>query len=78
VIGLYGHSNPKRTGPYNNLNEVVSVYEQFIVEQHGKAAETLPWSSRVKGDHIMQAISVSDVIRTFDHITKKESACLNQ
>ncbi|QND99860.1 glycosyltransferase family 9 protein [Vibrio vulnificus] len=78
VIGLYGHSNPKRTGPYNNLNEVVSVYEQFIVEQHSKVAETLPWSTRVKGDHIMQAISVSDVIRTFDHITKKESACLNQ
>lgn len=78
VIGLYGHSNPKRTGPYNNLTEVVSVYEQFIVEQHGKAAETLPWSTRVKGDHIMQAISVSDVIRSFDHITKKESACLNQ
>ncbi|HAS6025512.1 TPA: ADP-heptose--LPS heptosyltransferase I [Vibrio vulnificus] len=78
VIGLYGHSNPKRTGPYNNLNEVVSVYEQFIVEQHDKAAETLPWSTRVKGDHIMQAISVSDVIRSFDHITKKESACLNQ
>ncbi|HDY7931544.1 TPA: glycosyltransferase family 9 protein [Vibrio vulnificus] len=78
VIGLYGHSNPKRTGPYNNLNEVVSVYEQFIVEQHGKAAETLPWSTRVKGDHIMQAISVSDVIHSFDHITKKESACLNQ
>ncbi|EOC1801269.1 TPA: glycosyltransferase family 9 protein [Vibrio vulnificus] len=78
VIGLYGHSNPKRTGPYNNLNEVVSVYEQFIVEQHGKAAETLPWSTRVKGDHIMQAISVNDVIRSFDHITKKESACLNQ
>ncbi|HFQ5298930.1 TPA: glycosyltransferase family 9 protein [Vibrio vulnificus] len=78
VIGLYGHSNPKRTGPYNNLTEVVSVYEQFIVEQHGKAAETLPWSTRVKGDHIMQAITVSDVIRSFDHITKKESACLNQ
>ncbi|ELV8701685.1 TPA: glycosyltransferase family 9 protein [Vibrio vulnificus] len=78
VIGLYGHSNPKRTGPYNNLTEVVSVYEQFIVEQHGKAAETLPWSTRVKGDHIMQAISVSDVIRSFDRITKKESACLNQ
>ncbi|EMV9316427.1 TPA: glycosyltransferase family 9 protein [Vibrio vulnificus] len=78
VIGLYGHSNPKRTGPYNNLTEVVSVYEQFIVEQHGKAAKTLPWSTRVKGDHIMQAISVSDVIRSFDHITKKESACLNQ
>lgn len=78
VIGLYGHSNPKRTGPYNNLNEVVSVYERFIVEQHHKAAETLPWSTRVKGEHIMQAISISDVIHTFDHFTKKESTCLNQ
>ncbi|ASU23375.1 ADP-heptose--LPS heptosyltransferase I [Vibrio qinghaiensis] len=71
VIGLYGHSNPKRTGPYNNLENVVSVYEKFIVQQHGKTIDTLPWSTRVKGEHIMKAISVNAVIRAFDCITKE-------
>ncbi|MGL5109601.1 MAG: glycosyltransferase family 9 protein [Vibrio ordalii] len=71
VIGLYGHSNPKRTGPYNNLEDVVSVYEKFIVQQHGKTIDTLPWSTRVKGEHIMKAISVNAVIRAFDCITKE-------
>ncbi|OEE73561.1 glycosyltransferase family 9 protein [Vibrio ordalii] len=71
VIGLYGHSNPKRTGPYNNLENVVSVYEKFIVQQHGKTIDTLPWSTRVKGEHIMKAISVNAVISAFDCITKE-------
>lgn len=71
VIGLYGHSNPKRTGPYNNLENVVSVYEKFIVQQHGKTIDTLPWSTRVKGDHIMKEISVNAVISAFDRITKE-------
>lgn len=61
VVGLYGHSNPKRTGPYNDLNSVVSVYEQFVEQQQGKPAEQLAWSTRVKGDHVMQSITVGMV-----------------
>lgn len=61
VIGLYGHSNPKRTGPYNNLDSVASVYEQFVELQQGKPAEQLPWSTRVKGEHIMQSITLEMV-----------------
>lgn len=61
VIGLYGHSNPKRTGPYNNLDSVASVYEQFVEQQQGKPAEQLPWSTRVKGEHIMQSITLEMV-----------------
>lgn len=62
VVGLYGHSNPKRTGPYNDLSSVVSVYEQFVEEQQGKPAEQLPWSTRVKGEHVMSSITTSMVI----------------
>ncbi|MGR5133202.1 glycosyltransferase family 9 protein [Vibrio alfacsensis] len=70
VIGLYGHSNPKRTGPYNNLNDVVSVYEKLVTQQHGKSANNLPWSTRVKGEHVMKEIPVSAVIYAFDRIAK--------
>jgi heptosyltransferase I len=65
VIGLYGHSNPKRTGPYNSQHLVVSVYEQFVQEQHGKPADVLPWSTRVKGAHIMQHITLPAVQAAF-------------
>lgn len=66
VIGLYAHSNPKRTGPYNNIADVVSVYEHFAEQQHGQPAEQLPWSKRAKGADLMQAITLEQVIARFD------------
>ncbi len=72
VIGLYGHSNPKRTGPYNSQKYVVSVYEQFVQQQYNKPIEDLSWSSRVKGSHIMDAISLKDVQQRFNTIEKTE------
>lgn len=72
VIGLYGHSNPKRTGPYNSQKYVVSVYEQFAQQQYNKPIEDLSWSSRVKGSHIMDAISLEDVQQRFNTIEKTE------
>ncbi|EPP4296230.1 glycosyltransferase family 9 protein [Vibrio navarrensis] len=68
VIGLYGHSNPKRTGPYNNLAQVVSVYESFAEQQYGKPAAQLAWSTRVKGKHIMQEITLDAVKTAFDRL----------
>lgn len=65
VIGLYGHSNPKRTGPYNNLPYVVSVYEHHVTQQQNKPIDDLKWSTRVKGDHIMQDITLDMVTETF-------------
>ncbi|MUK26549.1 glycosyltransferase family 9 protein [Aliivibrio fischeri] len=61
VVGLYGHSNPKRTGPYNSLSYVVSVYEQHIEEQQNKPLSELKWSTRVKGGHIMNDITLDMV-----------------
>ncbi|MUJ26458.1 ADP-heptose--LPS heptosyltransferase I [Aliivibrio fischeri] len=61
VVGLYGHSNPKRTGPYNSLSYVVSVYEQHIEEQQNKPLSELKWSTRVKGEHIMNDITLDMV-----------------
>ncbi|WP_372882175.1 glycosyltransferase family 9 protein [Psychromonas sp.] len=71
VIGLYAHHNPKRTGPYTQLDHVVSVYEQLITEQTGKAVDELPWRARVKNINAMQQISVESVIAMFDRISKK-------
>lgn len=70
VIGLYGHSNPKRTGPYNDLHNVVSVYDFFAQQQHNKPTDQLAWSTRVKGEHVMAEISLEAVIQSFEQLTQ--------
>jgi len=69
VIGLYGHSNPLRTGPYLSPKNVISVYNKYVQEQHNKPLAELPWSARAKGKHIMQDISIEQVIKMFDTLT---------
>ena len=61
VIGLYAHSNPRRTGPYHSLSSVVSVYDECIQEQKGKPWHELPWGIRAKGANLMENISVEMV-----------------
>lgn len=70
VIGLYAHSNPERTGPYNNLHQVVSVYEKIMMRESKNTSGPLPWGKRAKGADIMSEISVSDVIHTLDKLIK--------
>jgi heptosyltransferase I len=72
VIGLYAHSNPKRTGPYLYLDYVVEVYHQNLREQTGKTAQELPWGTRVKGADLMTQISIDEVIAMFNRVVDKE------
>ena len=72
VIGLYAHSNPKRTGPYGNLDYVVEVYHTNIAQQKGKPADQLAWGTRAKGDDLMSQISVESVKEMFDTVVEKE------
>ena len=61
VVGLYAHSNPRRTGPVNNLQHVISVYDTAIARQKGKPWQALPWGTRAKGDDLMQGIEAETV-----------------
>ena len=61
VIGLYAHSNPRRTGPYNSLHTSASAYEKCIQKQYGKPWQDLPWGKRAKGKDLMSEISVQEV-----------------
>lgn len=67
VMGLYGHSNPARTGPYGSPY-VVEVYHQHLLAQTGKTAAEVKWGTRVKGKHVMESISVDAVTQMFDRI----------
>ncbi len=73
VIGLYAHSNPQRTGPYNYQEYVVEVYHDNLAKQFGKTAAQLPWGKRIKGQALMEQITVERVINMFDRVVEQES-----
>tara|TARA_R110002072_G_scaffold101568_1_gene223682 strand:- start:47459 stop:48535 length:1077 start_codon:yes stop_codon:yes gene_type:complete len=68
VIGLYAHSNPRRTGPYLYQDYLVEVYHKHLLKQHGKADSQLPWGARVKGKDLMMDIPIEAVIEQFDKV----------
>jgi heptosyltransferase I len=61
VVGLYAHSNPRRTGPYHSLPYVVNVYDDHVQAQYGKPWNKLPWGTRVKGPELMHTITIDKV-----------------
>ncbi|NHH99077.1 glycosyltransferase family 9 protein [Oceanimonas sp. MB9] len=68
VLGLYAHHNPARTGPYHCRDYVVSVYEEALLAETGKAPAELPWRTRVKDEHAMKRITIEQVTAQFDRI----------
>lgn len=76
VIGLYAHSNPKRTGPYRFQHFVVEAYHQNLLKQYGKTAQQLPWGARVKGAEAMEDISVASVVAMFERVLSESSRTL--
>jgi heptosyltransferase I len=61
VVGLYAHSNPRRTGPYNSLDTTSSAYDLCIQQQFGKPWQALAWGKRAIGTDLMNEISVGEV-----------------
>ncbi|AOE48993.1 glycosyltransferase family 9 protein [Kangiella sediminilitoris] len=61
VIGLYAHSNPKRTGPYLYQRFIADAYTRKASEELGCSSDMIPWGYRLKGSDLMQNISVQEV-----------------
>lgn len=68
VIGLYAHSNPRRTGPYNGLDLTANVYDDFVKKQYSKPWQNVAWGKRTKGKNLMAKIAVADVITLIDKV----------
>ncbi len=62
VIGLYAYHNPLRTAPFNNLGNVISVYEKNVQQEFGKPSNQLPWATKLKGKNLMAQIEVEQVL----------------
>jgi heptosyltransferase I len=66
VVGLYAHSNFRRTGPYLSQGLVASVYDVQIKSQKGKNWAHLPWGIRAKGKDLMTYLLVLTVLKKVD------------
>ncbi len=73
VIGLYAHSNPKRTGPYLSLENTVSIYAELLEAQTVKTIDDQRWGKRVKGEQLMQQISLESVIEVFNRLDQERT-----
>lgn len=72
VLGLYAHSNPKRTGPYLSQQYVVSCYDNAIEEQYHKPVARLAWGVRAKGAYLMKSITTSQVKNMLEKLIEQE------
>ena len=61
IIGLYATSNPKRTGPYSNLEYTIDKYERAILKFSEKSIENARWGERVRNKGAMKLILLDDV-----------------
>ena len=66
VLGLYVTSNPLRTGPYLNLDQVVNKYPQAISAEFGADANNVRWGQRVRNPQAMDMIKPSEVSRQLE------------
>jgi heptosyltransferase I len=68
VIGLYCHSNPRRTGPYTSMDYVVNHYDRLFQERYGVPWTERPWGTRLTGEKLMESIRVEEVTGMFDRV----------
>ncbi|OBW96101.1 glycosyltransferase family 9 protein [Gallibacterium salpingitidis] len=61
VLGLYACHNPRRTGPYYDVDNVVSVYDENAAQQYRKSWQELAWGTKVYGKDLMAQITTEQV-----------------
>lgn len=72
VIGLYCHSNPRRTGPYHYREYVVNHYDRLCEERRGAPWQQLPWGGRIKGHGLMAGIRPEEVVAMFERVVAEQ------
>ncbi len=73
VIGLYAHSNPKRTGPYRWQEYVVDAYTPALKQVRGETPEQSRWGQRLKGEELMKSITTEDVIDMLNRCIQEQN-----
>ncbi|MFA9460562.1 glycosyltransferase family 9 protein [Thiohalorhabdus sp. Cl-TMA] len=68
VIGLFGTSNPYRTGPYLSQQWAVNRYPENLARFADTSVEQAAWGQRVRHAEAMGAIEVTDVTAKLDAV----------
>lgn len=66
VLGLHAASNPARSGPYSDRRWCVDRYDAAARKFRRKAADALPWGTKLEYRDVMDLIEVDDVLERFD------------
>ncbi len=68
VIGLYATSNPKRTGPYQNMEYTINKYTDALKTFENKSEDDVKWGFRVRNKKAMSLIKIDDVKTMIDKV----------
>ncbi len=68
VLGLYANHNPGRVGPYRFGQYTVSVYDEYLRQEHPEGNGGLKWRTKVHNKFAMHGITTVMVREKFDKI----------
>jgi heptosyltransferase I len=66
VIGLYGCTDPQRSGPYSDLRWTIDRYDAAARKLLGKPASELRWGTKIEKPGAMDLIELDAVIDAFE------------
>jgi heptosyltransferase I len=70
VLGLYGATNPARSGPYLSQQWCVNAYAAAARRFRQREPEELPWTTKIEVPGVMDLISVEEVIAKLDELLR--------
>jgi heptosyltransferase I len=70
VLGLYGATNPARSGPYLSQKWCVNAYAEAARRFRHCEPEELPWSTKIEEPGVMDLIQVEEVIARLDELLR--------
>ena len=68
VLGLYGATNPARSGPYLSQQWCVNAYGAAARRFRHREPEELPWTTKIEEPGVMDLIKVEEVIAKLDEL----------
>jgi len=70
VLGLYGATNPARSGPYLSQKWCVNAYAEAARRFRHREPEELPWATKIEEPGVMDLIQVEEVIARLDELLR--------
>jgi heptosyltransferase I len=70
VVGLYGATNPARSGPYLSQQWCVNAYGAAARRFRHREPDALPWGAKIEEPGVMDLIQVEEVIAKLDELLR--------